>query len=424
MKPSTHTPAGVATFTPQKSSYRWVVLLVTWAAYLVSMICRLAWGSIAVSVGSSIGLSLASLGIFVTAFYTGYVLFSVVGGVLTDRFGPRLMLAVSLFGLAAATFAFSFTQSVIFGLCVQAVMGLTAGADYSAAIKLVATWFGTRERGMAIGMFMTATSLAVVIVNVTLPTLVTQFGWRDTYRSLAMVTLAIALVCAAAIKDGDATSAVRPDRASRSAVPGVWLILRDRNFFLLAVAGFGGLWGTVGFASWANALMVKGHHVSLVDAGFVSAIFGVGAIVCKPLIGLLSDWLGGARKPLAIGAFGLFVVMLLIFGQLETLTAFKIAAPILGIGAYIYSPLLIALIAEQGGINVAGSSAGLANAVWQFSGVVAPVCIGVIFQATQSFQVAFLALAAGPLLALGCMMFVREKRAGSPCPAAGVVAAR
>jgi sugar phosphate permease len=159
--------------------------------------------------------------------------------------------------------------------------------------------------------------------------------------------------------------------------------------------------------------MVRGHHISLVDAGFITAIFGIGAIVCKPLIGLLSDWIGGARRPLTIASFVMFFTMLLTFGQLNTLTAFQIAAPILGIGAYIYSPLLITLIAELGGLAAAGSTAGIANAAWQFGGVLAPLTVGVVFQATHSFEAAFLALAAGPMLGIVCMLFVVERRSGS-----------
>jgi sugar phosphate permease len=394
-----------------RPSYRWVILLGAWAAYLVSTMCRLAWGTMAVSVGGTIGLSLASLGAFIAAFYAGYVISNIGGGVATDRIGPRVMLAVSLFGLAAATFAFSFTPSLAVGLVLQGLMGMTAGGDYAAAIKLIATWFETRERGMAIGLFMTATSIAVVLANAILPSAVEHLGWRSTYRGLGLATFVLAVACSLVIRQRpQAQSRVSATPTSRQALG---VLLRDRNFVLLSVAGFGGLWGTVGFASWASALMVRGHHISLVDAGFITAIFGIGAIVCKPLIGLLSDWIGGARRPLTIASFVMFFTMLLTFGQLNTLTAFQIAAPILGIGAYIYSPLLITLIAELGGLAAAGSTAGIANAAWQFGGVLAPLTVGVVFQATHSFEAAFLALAAGPMLGIVCMLFVVERRSGS-----------
>jgi nitrate/nitrite transporter NarK len=121
--------------------------------------------------------------------------------------------------------------------------------------------------------------------------------------------------------------------------------------------------------------------------------------------------MGGGRKPLTIGAFCLFFVALLVFGHLTSPIAFQIVAPILGIGAYVYSPLLIALIAERGGMENAGATAGVANASWQFGGVLAPLAVGAVFQATSSFELAFTTLAAGPLLGIVCMWFIVEDKA-------------
>lgn len=55
------------------SPYRWVILFIVWIAFLLTFIDRLAWANVAVSVGESFGLTIAALGVFVTAFYVGYV---------------------------------------------------------------------------------------------------------------------------------------------------------------------------------------------------------------------------------------------------------------------------------------------------------------------------------------------------------------
>ena len=70
------------------------------------------------------------------------------------------------------------------------------------------------------------------------------------------------------------------------------LLFRDRSLVLIALSGFGAMWGTWGFAFWASTLMIKGRHLSAIDAGSIVAMFGTGAIVSKPLIGILSDRLG------------------------------------------------------------------------------------------------------------------------------------
>ena len=69
--------------------------------------------------------------------------------------------------------------------------------------------------------------------------------------------------------------------------------------------------------------MVRGHGLTVVQSGFVVALFGVGAIVAKPAIGLLSDLLGGRKKWLVIACLLFFVAMLVTFSQLSTLAAFE-----------------------------------------------------------------------------------------------------
>ena len=56
----------------QQSSYCWVILTVLWIAYILSYMDRLAWANVAVTAAASLGLTVATLGSFITAFYIGY----------------------------------------------------------------------------------------------------------------------------------------------------------------------------------------------------------------------------------------------------------------------------------------------------------------------------------------------------------------
>jgi sugar phosphate permease len=174
------------------------------------------------------------------------------------------------------------------------------------------------------------------------------------------------------------------------------------------------MWGSWGFAFWVNALMIRGHHLSPVVAGEIMALFGIGALIGSPLVGLLADWLGGIRKVPVIVCLLSFVALLLMFGGLRTEMQFRLAAPLLGIAAFVYMPLNSALVSEIAGTELAGSATGITNAFWQLGTILVPVVVGVVFQMTDSFHIAFVALAAGPLFAALNMMFVREPRRGPP----------
>src|SRR6266702_6509738 len=391
------------------SRMRWAVLFFAWAGLMLSTVCRLAWGTLALSAGESLGLPIAALGVFVTAFYAGYVLSNIFGGLATDRIGGRATLSMSLLGLAVATFCFGFTPSLGVGLALQCLMGLTAGADYAAGVKLVSTWFPRSERGRSIGLLMSASSIAVIVTNSVLPGLVAKLGWRDTYHALGVCALVLAAVTVVFVRN-------RTERAGQAAQAPQDISRRPRirtlftrNFLLLAFAGCGAFWCTLGFASWAIALMVKGHHVSAVQAGFIVAIAGAAGLVSKPSVGWLSDRLGGRRKTLTVASLLFFSVALLVFGQLSRVDAFTLAAPFIGVGAFVYSPLLVTLVAEQSGIEQSGSAAGIANAIWQSGSAMSPALVGIVFQASHSFPMAFATLAFGPLLGTVCMLFVKEQ---------------
>ncbi len=391
------------------SPYRWVIMGTAWAAYVISIMDRQAWSNVAASVGGGFGLPVAALGVFVTAFLAGYVVSNAAGGVVADWIGPRRLISFALIPMGVFTFLFGGAKSVTAGIAIQLCMGLLAGADYAAGLKLVLSWFRRTDRGLATGIFMTATSFGVVFANAVVPTLMEAIGWQDVYRVLGGFTALAGVACFALLRDAPAGSdlptGIRPD---------IRVLLRDRNLVLLSLAGFGALWGTWGFAFWANALMVRGHGVSVVDAGLVVASFGVGAIVAKPVIGFISDRLGGRRKLPALVCLVLFVATLLLFGQMTTLGGFRLVAPVLGVAAFVYSPMLNVMVAETAGRALAGSALGISNAIGQLGSTIVPLAVGAVYGGTGSFSAAIWALAVGPALAVLLLLPVQDTAGRAP----------
>jgi sugar phosphate permease len=384
--------------------FAWVVLLFAFGVYTLTFIDRLAWGSMAASAGASLGMSVATLGVFVTSFYAAYVFSNAAGGFLIDWVGPRLMILLGLVPLGLLTFFFGYTPSLLVGMLIQAGMGVAAGIDYTACIKLVASWFPLRMRGKAMGFFMVGSSLGVVLANAIMPTFLKHFGWRGSYKYLGLITIAWGFVTYFVVKDG-------PSKVKSAAKPNYRLLFQNRNLLILALAGLGVFWGIVGFTNWANALMVKGYHLPLVRAGFVVALFGLGSMCGKPIIGFVADWLGTKHyKSLAIFCMASYSVMLLLFGYMSSETAFLFFAPIAGLTCQWSIPVLATMVTKEATVSLSGSATGLTNASWQISGTVVPIVVGVVFQATHSFYTAFVVLACGPALGALMLLFYRENK--------------
>jgi sugar phosphate permease len=229
-------------------------------------------------------------------------------------------------------------------------------------------------------------------------------SWTDIYHVAGLFTAIFGIVCYVLLRDSPNASV--PDKAE-------WVDVRhalaNRQYIWAVLAGFGGVWGTLGFAIWANALMISALKLSAVSAGAIVASFGLAAIISKPAIGLLSDWLGGRRKMLAVVDLLVFAALLMLTGTLRSETQLWVMAPVLGFFAFGFTPLTNAIAAEAGG-KAAGTAAGVYSSIGSIGTSIVPVVVGAVFQATQSYQAAFAVLAMGPFLASLCMIPVRDTK--------------
>ncbi|MGW6332376.1 MFS transporter [Nocardia rhamnosiphila] len=384
--------------------YRWVVLTLCWAAFTMTSVDRATWGPAAGSVGEDLGVAVAGLGIFATTYYIGYVISNAIGGFVADWLGARMTVGVSILLSGGFMLAFGEADSHAMGLLFQACIGLCAGAEVGGGVKLLTSWFTPQRRGFAMGVFMTATSLGLVIANAVVPRLIESHSWRTSYHLFGLVSIVVGVLCLILLRPGPLVEA----RAETGGRPNLRPLLRNRGLLLIALAGFGALWGTYGFITWSNLLMVKGVGIDPVRAGTVVVIFGAVAVFSKPLVGLVGDALGLSRRRLTIAILAAFVTCLIVFSFATTATQFLWIAPFLGITAYIYSPVMMAMIPTLSGAELAGTATGGVNAFWQLGSTIVPAVVGLVFAASGSFQLVFLVLAAGPCLAILPMYFIRD----------------
>ncbi|MBR8030144.1 MFS transporter [Burkholderia cenocepacia] len=392
------------------SAYRWFLLFVIWIALLLSFIDRLAWANVAPAVSSALGLTTVSLNIFVSAFFAGYVVSNVLGGLLTDRAGPRITLVAALVPLGIATFLFGSTTSVVLGILLQGLMGLAAGADFAACIKLLSSWFDRKHRAKAVGIVMTSTSIAVVLTNAFIPQLLKAHSWSSVYYVLGITTAIFGGLCFILVREAPVQDEAGEDRIPIPMSEGVRALLSNVDLVFVTIAGLGANWATWGFIFWANALMQKGYGFTAVQTGGVIAIFGVVGMLSKPLIGTLSDWIGPPRRRLAAATLLVFCGTLLWFGTRHSLTEFQFAAFAVGAVAFCWGPLVTSMVTELAGLELAGTAVGITNAIFQVGTTAVPIIVGYAYAQSGSFLAAFSVLALGPAVAVICLLFVRESR--------------
>ncbi len=126
-----------------------------------------------------------------------YMVGTLIGGVLNDRMGPRLVVI-----LGGVIFCLGlFTTSLLGGriswpiyITYGAVAGIGVGFVYSAALNCIQRWFPQR-RGFATGISVCSFGLSTVVLGPLIVVLIKRLGVPATFRTLAFTFPVLAILC-------------------------------------------------------------------------------------------------------------------------------------------------------------------------------------------------------------------------------------
>jgi MFS family permease len=362
---------------------------------------------------SEFGWSRASLAGAFSLYAFGYCLVGFPAGRLTDRWGPRvvvaaggLFLGVALAGMALVTRLWE--PYVLYGV----VAALGMGTAYVPCNTTVVKWFVAR-RGLAVGLASSGGSLGTFALPLLAQVLIGAIGWRGAYVVFGVIIF-LALNGAAWLLRRDPESVgLRPDGVEGPVVADG---AREAAWPLAAAAGTRAFWLlTATFAaSWMPVFIPLVHlvpfardlgHSPLVGASVVSAL-GVGAVAGRLVMGAVSDRLG--RKPTLAIALVLQAVTFAALGQavrgLGVLYATSIG---FGFAYGAVSTLFPAIVGDFFGRGSAGAIVGILFAMAGAMAAAGPWFAGAIHDATGSYVPAFWLGAALNLIALGLLGVAR-----------------
>ncbi|MFB6813529.1 MFS transporter, partial [Streptomyces sp. NPDC056347] len=179
-----------------------------------------------------------------------FALVLLFGGYLTDRLGRKRVLALGLTG-SAVSFALGglavSTSAIIWS---TALVGACAALVSTAALALVSADFTEpQERGRAFGLYAAAAGGGTAFGAFTEGWLLQAASWRIGMYAIGLLSVVLAIVTAAVVRDRPADAPVRAD------VPG---LLLGTAGLLIAVSGFG-FAGEMGWTTpWATVIGLLG----------------------------------------------------------------------------------------------------------------------------------------------------------------------
>ena len=139
------------------------MLLGVWLLYLSFGLNIAALAPLVPVIESDLGMSHSAMGRVLGAWQFVFILSAIPCGILLDRLGPRwAMLGGSLL-MAISAFWRSFATDEISLLFAVGVFGLGGPIISTGAPKVVSAWFESRQRGLAMGIYVTGPGIGAIV---------------------------------------------------------------------------------------------------------------------------------------------------------------------------------------------------------------------------------------------------------------------
>ena len=221
-----------------------------------------------------------------------YFVLGTLGGILADRFGPRLVCSAGMVLIALGLLLTSWAPALwMVYLSYGLLVGLGIAFVYTPSIASVQPWFALR-RGLAGGIASSGVGAGTLLVPVLVAMAIGPMPWREAMQVLALAVLVLGLLAAALLRR--APPSARPGTGGTASGLSLRETLRTptfRWFYLATVTASPVMF--IPFAHLSASARDLGLQESLA-VGLVGLI-GVGSLVGRFSIGLLADRLGRAQ---------------------------------------------------------------------------------------------------------------------------------
>jgi MFS family permease len=370
------------------SAYAWTRLAV---ALLVSTIGGVGMWSVVVVlpvVQNEFGVARADAALPYTMTMIGFGIGGVVMGKLADRFGIAVPVVAGAIILSIGYMLSASSESIFqFGLVQGLLIGFGTSTTFAPLLADTSLWF-MKRRGAAVGMIASGNYLAGTVWPPIVQHFVQTSGWRATHMGIALFCLATMLPLALLfLRRRAPTAAPAAAMAYGGALPMRPLGLAPGTLQLLLVIA--------GVSCCVAMAMPQVHLVAYCsDLGYgaargaemLSLLLACG-ILSRLVFGWISDHVGGLRT-LLLGSF-LQAVALVLYLPSDGLVSLYLVSALFGLFQGGIVPSYAIIVREYFSPEEAGARVGIVIMATLFGMAFGGWMSGVIFDATGSYQVAF-----------------------------------
>lgn len=391
---------------PRRLSATTIVLILICLMYGITYIDRVNVSTAASVFQKDLHLSNTQVGLVFSAFAYPYVIFTIFGGWLSDRFGARRMLTAAALIWGTATLCTGIVSGLSAILFARVMLGLGEAATFPIATRAMCDWIPERKRAFAQGITHSSSRLGTALTPPLVAWLIALTTWRGSFIVLGIVSLAWAIAWGFYFQDDPrrhrgVTSQdleLLPSHTSRSdrdkaRVP--WLVLTRR---MLPVTGvyFCYGWTLWLYLAWIPSYFFHNYHLDLKNSSLFSAGVFLAGVVGDTWGGVISDHIlirtddkNKARRNLVVAGFlcSLAAMVPILFVRDLTWVAICLSA------AFFFSEFTIGpmwAIPMDIAPQYSGSASGIMNIGSPLAAIISPLIFGYVIDKTGNWNMPFL----------------------------------
>jgi len=179
--------------TAKATRMRWFLGAVMFLISFISYMDRVNLSVATPAIMKEFTFSKIEIGWMQTAFFIGYSLMQIPGGILPEIFGHRRIVALAVSWWSVFTGLTAYGSGFISFLAIRGLFGLGEGPIFPCFTNFIYQWFNKTERAKASALFLSGVFLGPVVGPAVTVALMLAYGWRSVFIVFGLTGLLFAL---------------------------------------------------------------------------------------------------------------------------------------------------------------------------------------------------------------------------------------
>ncbi|WP_079216895.1 MFS transporter [Herbaspirillum robiniae] len=393
-----------------------VVLFMLCMMYFITYLDRVNVSTAAAGFAKEFDLSKTEIGLVFSAFAYPYLVFQIIGGWVSDKFGARRTLIWCGLLWAVATILTGFAGGLVSLLLARLLLGLGEGATFPAATTAMSRWVSKDKRGFAQGITHAFARIGNAVAPAAVVFIMAAHGWRESFYIFGAFSLLWVVVwCFVFTEDPARHPRITPDELA--ALPPAKKNLQIpwgplfKRMMPVTIVYFCYGWTLWLFLSWIPQYFLHSYDLDLKKSAlFASSVFFAG-VVGDTLGGIVSDRIlrrsGNLKR--ARSHMVSVCMLLTLLSLLPLMFTHNLTVSILSLSAgFFFAEMTIGpmwAIPMDIAPEYSGTASGMMNSGSALAAIISPVLSGYLIDRTGNWEMPF--LGSMLLMALGVVLAFR-----------------